>query len=116
MALYDDSLETSVTSAKRHNSAYKVDFMRKLASLPAGVLLLRRSKFRAATSKACKKLLCLSQSVSRPLPKTGYGRLIEVYRARETVLRRFMPIVIARTSPQSAFSAFYQHEEQRGRT
>lgn len=35
MALYDDSLETSVTSAERHNSPYKVDFMRKLATFSA---------------------------------------------------------------------------------
>lgn len=40
MALYDDSLETSVTSAKRHNSPYKVDFMRKLTSFPASILFL----------------------------------------------------------------------------
>lgn len=39
MALYDDSLETLVTSTKRHNSPYKVGFMGKLASFPAGTLL-----------------------------------------------------------------------------
>lgn len=42
MALYDDSLETSVTSTKRHNSPYKVDFMGKLTSFPAGILFLRK--------------------------------------------------------------------------
>lgn len=54
MALYDDSLETSVTSAKLHNSPYKVDFMRKLVTFSTTAAFLPQEKFHGS-SKACKK-------------------------------------------------------------
>lgn len=38
MALYDDSLETLVASAKRHNSPRKVDFIRERDPVSPGFL------------------------------------------------------------------------------
>ncbi|CAL1680594.1 unnamed protein product [Lasius platythorax] len=58
MALYDDSLETSVTSAKLHNSPYKVDFMRKLVTFSTGTFLSRK-KFHG-NSRVCKKIALFS--------------------------------------------------------
>lgn len=73
MALYDDSLETSVTSAKLHNSPYKVDFMRKLVTFSTGAFLLQE-KFHGS-SKACKKI-ALFIAVSGQLKLTLENRLL----------------------------------------
>jgi len=75
MALYDDSLETSVTSAKLHNSPYKVDFMRKLVTFSTGTFLLQE-KFHGS-SKACKKItLFIAVGNANWLSKTDFRRLI----------------------------------------
>lgn len=74
MALYDDSLETSVTSAKLHNSPYKVDFMRKLVTFSAGTFLLRK-KFHDKTLKLVKKSLCLSPLSNATLENRDFSRL-----------------------------------------
>jgi len=75
MALYDDSLETLVTSAERHNSPHKVDFMGKLATFLAGTFLFQSSTARSLVKSRllyrdrsfARRLLSLQTNLSRSI-------------------------------------------------